>query len=71
MHYENTTSGEEELVTTDHLQFAEMRIISHFECDLRANIANFLDPNFLAPIIHMKSMICTMVPKGVGICYGE
>ena len=71
MYFKNITSYPDEMVMSDNLQYAEMRILSHIECDLRANIANFIDSSFLAPIIHMKSNICTVEPRGVGICYGK
>jgi hypothetical protein len=71
MYFNNITAPPEVIVVSDSLQYAQMRILSHLECDLRANIVNFLDKSFLAPVIHMKSNICTVEPKGVGICYGE
>ncbi|XP_070507804.1 chymotrypsin-2-like [Chironomus tepperi] len=71
MYFKNITVYPDEMVMSENLQYAEMRILSHFECDIRTNIINFLDETYMAPVIHMKSNICTVEPKGVGICFGD
>ena len=70
-YFTNITAPPEEMIMSENLQFAELRILSHLECDLRVNIVNLIDQSFLAPVIHPKSNICTLEPKGHGICYGK
>jgi len=71
MYFKNITTYPEEMVMSENLQYAQVRIISHFECDIRTNFVNLMDNSYFAPVIHMKSNICTVEPKGVGTCYGD
>ncbi|KAG5666500.1 hypothetical protein PVAND_014524 [Polypedilum vanderplanki] len=56
----------------DHLQYMETQIITHNDCSRRAAIFAALYPrDVVKPIIHPTSHICTLQPRGIGLCFGD
>lgn len=62
----------EEIVMSTSLRYFETRILTHIECNYRTYLFNFLNPDYpVHHIIHPVNNMCTLQPRGTGICYGK
>ncbi|KAG5666502.1 hypothetical protein PVAND_014526 [Polypedilum vanderplanki] len=61
----------EDLVMADRLKYIETQIITFNDCSRRANIFNTINPFYLNLFVHPTSHICTLQPRGIGVCFGD
>ena len=62
----------EDLVMSENLQYMNTRILSYTECRNRANFYNNIGITYpFNIIIHPTSHICSLQPRGVGLCFGD